>query len=151
MTKHMDDTPKSETYVSVSWGMLGEAGKLHLGREKSWKLNKGGGQRKCGASIDDCWGQVCFKFHVAVANASLSCCNPDFPFCRGTEVIPGSPELREPTLLHQVNLRCSLLWPPSCWGELLFAPAAFCQWFNPCDMAVGGSWRYCWYCVMEGP
>lgn len=44
MTKRTDDTPKSETYVSVSWGRLGEAGKLHLGHEESWKLNKGEGQ-----------------------------------------------------------------------------------------------------------
>ena len=98
MTKHMDDTPNSETYVSVSWGRLGKACKLHLGHEESWKLNKGGGQIKCVASIGACRGQVCFKFHVAMANASLSCCNPDFPFCRATEVTPGSPELREPTL-----------------------------------------------------
>lgn len=50
----------------MSWGRLGEAGKLHLGCEESWKLNKEGGQIKCTASIDACRGQVCFKFHVAV-------------------------------------------------------------------------------------
>jgi len=54
MTKHMDDTPNSETYVSVSWGRLGKAGKLHLGREESWELKKEGGQIKCAASVDTC-------------------------------------------------------------------------------------------------
>lgn len=49
MTKHMDDTPNSETCMSVSWGRLGEAGKLHLGQEESWKLNNRGGQIKCTA------------------------------------------------------------------------------------------------------
>lgn len=51
MTKHMDDTPNSETYVSVSWGRLEEAGNGH---EESWKSNKGGGQIKCATSIDNC-------------------------------------------------------------------------------------------------
>lgn len=53
MTVHMDDTPNSETYVSASWGSLGEAGKGHRGFEKSWNL-KGGAHTERGASIDAC-------------------------------------------------------------------------------------------------
>lgn len=106
MTKHMDDTPNSETYVSVSWGRLEEAGKLHLRHKESWKSNKEGGQIKCATSIDNCQRQVCFKFHVAVANAWLSSCNPHYPFCRVTEVTsvlswgsPHSAPPAEPALL----------------------------------------------------